>query len=718
MRGKLLGWLLAAALLSAPAAQAGAIGIEPSNADLQVLTEELTRNFDPVTTPLLDPASFIGTPPGECAAGAPNVHALLIAGRDIPSTTITGPENDIGLLTAAFEARTNSAAQIVALTGDAVHRGPLRQAMLDTVERVACGDRVFLHFGGLSFTGNELLLSMADAVFDGDVNRVNAALKNGTGAERDAIAAIRDTSFLIGLNRNAQGRIELVDGADLSIFVTMVRNRGADIVVSLDSPFADRAAIADRQIAAGDSTLWSLVSADRVVRPALPLLPRHGEFFAIYGAVGNWASIDQKFTAEDGTTKTYGAFTFEFAKALQDPGAVTARLLGERIAAIPADKRARDGLYLVEGSDANMLLFERDRSSEVAEAAIHITSPEPTRGPNSVQSASIEIAGVVQWTSSPIAVLINGELADLPGDGTFTGQVGLKTGANTIKVVALMQDQRMLQKSLDIVFAGDVEALRGAGQRYAVIIGNSAYGRSTGFSPLSTPIADADALEALLTEEFGFVTNATLPDGTIADLSLRDASGRDTAMALYNVSQVAGENDTVLVYYAGHGIYEPLTTTAFWVPVDAVAGVPPTYLSASSISEAIARIQSRKVILISDSCFSGALLRGGGAEPDQIDKDSRVDTLLALSRSKSRLLISSGNNEPVTDAGGTGHSIFAQALLDGLAGMETDQFTARELFDGFILERVVANSKQEPQFRPLENVGHEGGDVIFVRNSS
>jgi uncharacterized caspase-like protein len=176
----------------------------------------------------------------------------------------------------------------------------------------------------------------------------------------------------------------------------------------------------------------------------------------------------------------------------------------------------------------------------------------------------------------------------------------------------------------------------------------------------------------------------------------------------------------VLVYYAGHGIFEPMTTTAFWVPVDAVAGVPPTYISASSISEAIARMQSKKVILVSDSCFSGALLRGEdvAATDSAVMSDDRVKTLLALARSKTRLLLSSGNNEPVTDGGGSGHSIFARALIDGLSGMEHDQFTARELFDGYIVERVIANSQQEPQWRPLEDVGHEGGDIVFVRTAS
>ena len=71
----------------------------------------------------------------------------------------------------------------------------------------------------------------------------------------------------------------------------------------------------------------------------------------------------------------------------------------------------------------------------------------------------------------------------------------------------------------------------------------------------------------------------------------------------------------------------------------------------------------------------------------------------------------------MSDTGGQGHSVFARALLNGLESMPHDQFSARELFDGYILTAVTANARQEPQFRPLEDVGHEGGDVVFLKTA-
>jgi len=45
-------------------------------------------------------------------------------------------------------------------------------------------------------------------------------------------------------------------------------------------------------------------------------------------------------------------------------------------------------------------------------------------------------------------------------------------------------------------------------------------------------------------------------------------------------------------------------------------------------------------------------------------------------------------------------------------------FSARELYDGYLLPLVVGNADQEPQYRPIERSGHEGGDIVFVRKTN
>jgi hypothetical protein len=50
--------------------------------------------------------------------------------------------------------------------------------------------------------------------------------------------------------------------------------------------------------------------------------------------------------------------------------------------------------------------------------------------------------------------------------------------------------------------------------------------------------------------------------------------------------------------------------------------------------------------------------------------------------------------------------------------MPHDSFSARELYDGYLLPLVVGNADQEPQYRPIERAGHEGGDMVFVRKAN
>ena len=80
--------------------------------------------------------------------------------------------------------------------------------------------------------------------------------------------------------------------------------------------------------------------------------------------------------------------------------------------------------------------------------------------------------------------------------------------------------------------------------------------------------------------------------------------------AHYILSQVAGDKDRVLIFYAGHGLYEAATEGAYWMPIDGKMGLPFSYLPASAITDPLLRIKAGSVLVISDSCYSGAMLRG------------------------------------------------------------------------------------------------------------
>ena len=71
--------------------------------------------------------------------------------------------------------------------------------------------------------------------------------------------------------------------------------------------------------------------------------------------------------------------------------------------------------------------------------------------------------------------------------------------------------------------------------------------------------------------------------------------------------------------------------------------------------------------------------------------------------------------EPVLDAGGAGHSVFARAFIDVLTE-NAGVLDGQELF-ARVREPVTANAEQTPEYGTIRFAGHDGGDFIFVRRN-
>jgi hypothetical protein len=81
--------------------------------------------------------------------------------------------------------------------------------------------------------------------------------------------------------------------------------------------------------------------------------------------------------------------------------------------------------------------------------------------------------------------------------------------------------------------------------------------------------------------------------------------------------------------------------------------------------------------------------------------------------------MSSGGNEPVADSDAPGHfsdhSVFANALLQDLSQPEAGKFTGEQLFVE-LKEQVGGRSQQVPEYNPIRNSSHDGGDFVFIRS--
>src|ERR1039458_93151 len=200
-------------------------------------------------------------------------------------------------------------------------------------------------------------------------------------------------------------------------------------------------------------------------------------------------------------------------------------------------------------------------------------------------------------------------------------------------------------------------------KKVALVIGNDAYLYVT---PLRTATNDARSVQAVLRGRYGFETTLLLNATRSQIVSALNAYRRDL-----------GADSSLLIYYAGHGFYDRAVDKAYWWPVDARDNDNTNWISADDITTNIKGIASRHVLIVSDSCYSGTLSRGVSV-PQNLNglNSDRSRTLLRLEQRPSRELLASGGNEPVSDGGVGGHSVFAGAFLRALDRMRSEEHTS------------------------------------------
>ena len=338
---------------------------------------------------------------------------------------------------------------------------------------------------------------------------------------------------------------------------------------------------------------------------------------------------------------------------------------------------------------------------------IAIISPEAKRGVKiSSKTSKIKIVGRATDESGVAEVTVNGEVVELDEVGTFSSDLLLKIGENEIQVTAMdihkneaTQTMKVFREALKTSPPQATPVLDVKGKNYALVIGNNDYKY---IQKLEIAKKDAMEVEKALREHFGFETRLLL-----------DASRMAILNAINDLRKRLKEEDSLLIYYAGHGDYDRVADKAYWLPVDAEKDNPTNWIMSDDITTNIKRMAPRHVLIVSDSCYSGTFMRS--AVTDLSLKSDRDGFIKRMLNKTSRTLMSSGGNEPVSDSGGSGHSVFAESFLKGLHEMGEKFFTADELFYGVIRERVIGKAEQTPQYNNIRNSGHEGGDFVFIK---
>lgn len=249
------------------------------------------------------------------------------------------------------------------------------------------------------------------------------------------------------------------------------------------------------------------------------------------------------------------------------------------------------------------------------------------------------------------------------------------------------------------------------GRYFALIIGNQDY---VFLDDLRSPLKDASTIKNILEQKYGFST-----------LLIPNATEKSILNTINEFYEQIGENDNLLIYYAGHGNIsrsdQSRTERGYWLPVDAAKENISNWINNSVISDHLDRIKARSVLVISDSCYAGQL--GSDKSPFLFGVSNTHDSArminAGLSR-RSRVVISSGGVKPVLDGSNKTHSVFASALIDALEQND------KALRDSALFAQLAVNVRkrsafsafneepQVPEMKPVREAGHEGGTFYFV----
>ncbi|MEX2615100.1 MAG: caspase family protein [Alphaproteobacteria bacterium] len=232
------------------------------------------------------------------------------------------------------------------------------------------------------------------------------------------------------------------------------------------------------------------------------------------------------------------------------------------------------------------------------------------------------------------------------------------------------------------------------GRYHALVIGINDY---KALPKLKTALTDARAVAKVLREDYGYTVR------------LMENPERDDIIDEFDrLRDTLTEDDNLLIYYGGHGWLDRQSGRGYWLPADAEEDRRSRWLSNASVTDTLQALLAKHVMVVVDSCFSGTLTRSI-AVPEQ-----NSSYLARMIEKRTRVVLSSGGLEPVVDAGGGNHSVFAAQFLKALRD-NGDVLDGTQLFE-HVRRSVMLNAQQTPQYSDIRFAGHEGGDFMFVRN--
>ena len=244
------------------------------------------------------------------------------------------------------------------------------------------------------------------------------------------------------------------------------------------------------------------------------------------------------------------------------------------------------------------------------------------------------------------------------------------------------------------------------GNQWLIVIGIDSYAN---LPRLNTSVNDAKAMKDILLERYYF------DEYHVIELYNEEATRRNILGKLRYLTRRVGPEDSVIIFYSGHGGLDSSKREGSWVPVEGSTEDSSSWIPNKDIYNylKVGAIQAKHVLLIADSCFSGDSFRSYRGKVARV-----TDEVIKHAYNQvSRQVITSGGIKPVVEDGLSDNSIFMRFLIKGLEEDKKPFLVPSELFKG-IKVGLEKNSSQVPGFGTLKDEGgQEGGELVLFLNS-
>ncbi len=346
-------------------------------------------------------------------------------------------------------------------------------------------------------------------------------------------------------------------------------------------------------------------------------------------------------------------------------------------------------------------------SPDIASTTVTVRKMTVRVGVNSkvtLKNVTLYLNGVVPADSRGIGVASTE--AD-KFDSFIERELALSEGPNEIKVTAENEKGEITIESRMVNVKGSVVAELAPRTDYALVLATNEYDE---WNDLVNPVYDAEAIKKDLEELYGYKVELVLNPTKSEVLSkLREYSLKNYL-----------PDDQLFIFIAGHGKFDPIIKDGYLVARDSKVKDlnHESYISFSDLRTRIDNNPCRHIFLTMDACFGGtfdqAIAKRGADDEGYLGFNLEVqqDLIKRKLQYKSRIYLTSGGKEYVSDGRPGRHSPFATHFLEAL---RSGGGRLRVLTTSMIHSFVEA-SKQVPRYGTFGD-NEPGSEFIFVREA-